>query len=62
MNTDSDEFALLEKYVDGIFMLPHTNFNLEVQDIFEVDHAGEKRLYKLKKLHTITTFHGTDHG
>lgn len=49
---DSEEFALLEKYVRNTHAATHANFALEVQEIFKVDRAGEKRRFKpFKKLH-----------
>lgn len=49
---DTDEFALLEKYVRNTHAETHSNFELEIEDIFNVDRAGEKRRYKpFKKLH-----------
>lgn len=49
---DSSEFALLKKYVQNTHAATHSNFELEVEEIFKVDRAGEKRRYKpFKKLH-----------
>lgn len=59
LNTDlkpidrkSEEFALLEKYVRNTHAETHANFELEIEDIFNVERAGEKRRYKpFKKMH-----------
>lgn len=43
---DSEEYALLEKYVRNTHGETHTNFELEIEDIFNVERVGEKRRYK----------------
>lgn len=49
---DSEEFALLKKYVQNTHADTHANFELQIEDIFTVDRRGEKRRYKpFKKLH-----------
>lgn len=49
---DTEEFALLEKYVRNTHAETHSNFELEIEDIFNVERAGEKRRYKpFKKMH-----------
>lgn len=49
---DSDEFALLKAYVQNTHGKTHSNFELEIQDIFKVARKGEERRYKpFKKLH-----------
>lgn len=49
---DTEEFALLEKYVRNTHADTHTDFELEIEDIFNVERVGEKRRYKpFKKLH-----------
>lgn len=49
---DSEEFALLQSYVQNTHAATHTSFGLEVEEIFAVERAGEKRRYKpFRKLH-----------
>lgn len=49
---DSEEFALLEKYVRNTHAETHSNFALEIEDIFNVERVGESRRYKpFKKMH-----------
>lgn len=49
---DTEEFALLEKYVRNTHAGTHNDFELEIEDIFNVERVGEKRRYKpFKKLH-----------
>lgn len=49
---DSEEFALLKAYVKNTHGKTHTNFDLEIEDIFKVARKGEERRYKpFKKFH-----------
>ncbi len=49
---DTEEFALLEKYVRNTHAETHANFELEIEDIFNVERSGEKRRYKpFTKMH-----------
>lgn len=48
----SEEFKLLEQYVKNTHAPTHTNYDLEVVDIFKVARKGEDRRFKpFKKLH-----------
>lgn len=48
----SEEFKILEKYVKNTHGATHSNFSLEVEDIFKISRKGEDRRYKpFKKLH-----------
>lgn len=48
----SNEFELLHNYVKNTHAPTHTNYNLEVEEIFKVVRKGEDRRYKpFKKLH-----------
>lgn len=48
----SDEFRLLREYTKNTHGATHTNFDLEVDEIFKVNRSGEERRYKpFKKLH-----------
>lgn len=48
----SDEFALLNKYVQNTHASTHSSYELEVVDIFKVARQGEARRFKpFKKLH-----------
>lgn len=48
----SEEFAMLQKYVQNTHAATHANFELEIEDIFKVARKGEDRRYKpFKKLH-----------
>lgn len=49
---DSEEFVLLQQYVQNTHASTHTSFSLEVEEIFAVKRAGEERRYKpFRKLH-----------
>lgn len=49
---DSEEFALLKEYVKNTHGKTHSNYTLEIEDIFKVARKGEERRYKpFKKLH-----------
>jgi len=49
---DTEEYALLEKYVRNTHAETHGHFELEIMDIFNIERQGEKRSYKpFKKLH-----------
>lgn len=48
----SEEFKLLERYVQNTHAATHDMYNLEIVDIFKVSRQGEARRYKpFKKLH-----------
>lgn len=48
----SDEFSLIDRYVQNTHAATHNTYSLEVLDVFKVNRAGEKRRYKpFKKLH-----------
>lgn len=48
----SDEYELLCRYVQNTHAPTHTNYSLEVEEIFKVVRKGEERRYKpFKKLH-----------
>lgn len=52
LDKKSDEFKLLEQYVKNTHAPTHTNYDLDVQEIFKVARKGEERRYKpFKKLH-----------
>lgn len=52
LDRNSEEFALLNKYVQNTHAATHNMYELEVVDIFKVARQGESRRYKpLKKLH-----------
>lgn len=51
LNKTSDEFDFLTRYVNNTHAPTHTNYSLEVEDIFKVVRKGEERRYKpFKKL------------
>ncbi|KAL7740196.1 hypothetical protein ACLKA6_003902 [Drosophila palustris] len=52
LDKTSDEFALLNKYVQNTHASTHSSYELEIIDIFKVARQGEARRYKpFKKLH-----------
>ncbi|XP_061389126.1 poly [ADP-ribose] polymerase [Musca vetustissima] len=52
LDKDSEEYALLTKYVKNTHAATHNMYDLEVVDIFKVARQGESRRYKpFKKLH-----------
>lgn len=52
LSHDDDEFKLLHKYVKNTHAQTHSNYELEVQEIYKVVRQGESRRYKpFKKLH-----------
>lgn len=52
IDKSSDEFKLLCDYVKNTHGATHTNFELEVDEVFKVARSGEERRYKpFKKLH-----------
>ncbi|XP_059217657.1 poly [ADP-ribose] polymerase-like [Stomoxys calcitrans] len=52
LDKQSEEFALLKKYVQNTHATTHNMYELEVMDIFKVSRQGEARRYKpFKKLH-----------
>lgn len=52
LGRDSEEFKLLQNYVTNTHADTHANFELEIEDIFNVERAGEKRRFKpFKKMH-----------
>lgn len=52
LDKDSEEFAILAKYVKNTHAATHNMYELEIEDIFKVKRKGEDRRYKpFKKLH-----------
>lgn len=52
IDKSSEEFALLCDYAKNTHGATHTNFELEVDEVFKVARSGEERRYKpFKKLH-----------
>lgn len=52
LKKDSKEYELLLKYVKNTHAPTHTNYSLEVEEIFKVVRKGEERRYKpFKKMH-----------
>lgn len=52
LDHNSEEFTLINKYVQNTHAATHDTFALEVVDVFKVNRQGEKRRYKpFKKLH-----------
>lgn len=52
LEKSSDEFELLSNYVKNTHAPTHTNYTLDVEEIFKVVRKGEDRRYKpFKKLH-----------
>lgn len=52
LSKESDEFALLQKYVKNTHGATHTNFSLDIDEVFKVRRHGEERKFKpFKKLH-----------
>lgn len=52
LSHSSEEFKLIEKYVANTHAATHTEYKLEVADVFTVERQGEKRRFKpFKKLH-----------
>ncbi|KAM7363583.1 poly-(ADP-ribose) polymerase [Cochliomyia hominivorax] len=52
LDKNSEEFALLQKYVKNTHAATHKMYELEIIDIFKVARQGEARRYKpFKKLH-----------
>lgn len=48
----SEEFTLIDQYVQNTHAATHDTYSLEVVDVFKVNRQGEKRRYKpFKKLH-----------
>lgn len=48
----SEEFSLINQYVQNTHAATHDSYSLEVLDVFKVNRQGEKRRYKpFKKLH-----------
>jgi len=48
----SEEFLLIEKYLKNSHAETHTQYDLEIEDIFKVKRQGEERRYKpFRKLH-----------
>lgn len=49
---DSEEYKMIEKYAKSTHGPTHTNFAMEIEDVYKVDRWGEDRRYKpFKKLH-----------
>lgn len=61
LKNGSEEFELLHNYVKNTHAPTHTNYNLEVEEIFKVVRKGEDRRYKpFKRLHNRQLlWHGT---
>ncbi|XP_046804661.1 poly [ADP-ribose] polymerase isoform X2 [Lucilia cuprina] len=52
IDKNSEEFSLLQKYVQNTHAATHNMYELEIVDIFKVARQGEARRYKpFKKLH-----------
>lgn len=52
INRNSDEFKLLQKYVKNTHAITHSNYELEIEDIFKVARKGEERRFRpFKKMH-----------
>ena len=52
LDHNSEEFTLINKYVQNTHASTHDQYKLEVEDVFKVNRQGEKRRYKpFKKLH-----------
>ncbi|XP_034661708.1 poly [ADP-ribose] polymerase isoform X1 [Drosophila subobscura] len=52
LDKNSDEFAILNKYVKNTHAATHSAYELEVVDVFKVARQGEARRFKpFKKLH-----------
>ena len=52
LKKDSEEFQLIEKYVQNTHAATHDTYTLDVEDVFKVERKAEKRRYKpFKKLH-----------
>lgn len=48
----SDEFKLLQQYVKNTHAATHSNYELEIEDIFKVARKGEERRFRpFKKMH-----------
>uniref|UniRef100_A0A1B6HKG9 Poly [ADP-ribose] polymerase n=2 Tax=Homalodisca liturata TaxID=320908 RepID=A0A1B6HKG9_9HEMI len=49
---DSEEFTILEKYVKNTHAATHTQYSLQIEEIFKVKRHGEEKRFKpFKKLH-----------
>eukprot|EP00116_Pleurobrachia_bachei_P014400 sb/3474662/ len=46
LNRTSQEFALLQRYVDTTHAATHSNYTLEIENIFTVTREGEEARYK----------------
>lgn len=42
----SEEFSLIKRYMTNTHAPTHTNYTLELEDVFKVDREGEKERYK----------------
>lgn len=52
LKKSSSEFELLSNYVKNTHAPTHTNYNLDIEEIFKVVRKGEDRRYKpFKKMH-----------
>lgn len=52
IDKESDEFRMLRDYVANTHAPTHTNYGLDVEEIFKVGRKGEERRYKpFKKMH-----------
>lgn len=51
LGKDTEEFKILEKYVQNTHADTHKQYNLKIQDIFKIDRKGESKRFKpFKKL------------
>lgn len=52
LSHESDEFQLIQQYVNNTHGSTHDTFKLEIQDVFKVKRLGEKKRFKpFQKLH-----------
>lgn len=52
LHTESPEFALIKEYLTNTHARTHSNYSLEIQEVFKVIREGEDKRYKpFKKLH-----------
>ena len=58
---DGEEFAMLVDYVHNTHGATHTQYKLEVQEVFKIVREGEKKRYKpFSKLHNrMLLWHGS---
>jgi poly [ADP-ribose] polymerase len=52
LEKDSEEFKIIQKYVENTHAATHDQYKLEIDEVFKVSRQGEHRRYKpFKKLH-----------